>query len=145
MLQKQYLIRIKRSSLVFIKSGLKKKVILTYTKHALFILGRNISSNWAISKLKSSEKLEKSLAENQEVDKEGLSQDTQKENDSSNTQKKITKEKNNLRKQKIRKLHKIRKQKKRARIVIRNLAFQVFVMYCMYYEKYFFFNTFLNS
>ncbi|XP_018299989.1 RNA-binding protein 28 isoform X2 [Mycetomoellerius zeteki] len=88
-------------------------------------LGRNISSNWAISKLKSSEKLEKSLAENQEVDKEGLSQDTQKENDSSNTQKKITKEKNNLRKQKIRKLHKIRKQKKRARIVIRNLAFQI--------------------
>ncbi|XP_012061488.1 PREDICTED: RNA-binding protein 28 [Atta cephalotes] len=89
-------------------------------------LGRNINSNWAISKLKS-EKLEKYLAENQEIDKdEGSSQDTQKENDdSSNTQKKITKEKSNLRKQKIRKLHKMRKQKKRARIVIRNLAFQV--------------------
>ncbi|XP_018051317.1 PREDICTED: RNA-binding protein 28 isoform X2 [Atta colombica] len=89
-------------------------------------LGRNINSNWAISKLKS-EKLEKYLVENQEIDKdEGSSQDTQKENDdSSNTQKKITKEKSNLRKQKIRKLHKMRKQKKRARIVIRNLAFQV--------------------
>ncbi|KAG5321548.1 RBM28 protein, partial [Acromyrmex heyeri] len=90
-------------------------------------LGRNISTNWAISKLKFSEKLKKSLAENQEIDKdEGPSQDTQKENDdSSNTQKKIIKEKDNLRKQKIRKLHKMRKQKKRARIVIRNLAFQV--------------------
>ncbi|KYN22776.1 PREDICTED: RNA-binding protein 28 [Trachymyrmex cornetzi] len=90
-------------------------------------LGRNINSSWAISKLKFSEKLEKSLTENQEIDKdEGSSQDTQKENDdSNNTQKKITNEKNNLRKQKIRKLHKMRKQKKRARIVIRNLAFQV--------------------
>jgi len=105
-------------------------MILTYMKHALLILGRNINSNWAISKLKS-EKLEKNLAENQEIDKdEGSSQDTQKENDdSSNIQKKITKEKSNLRKQKIRKLHKMRKQKKRARIVIRNLAFQVLVIY----------------
>ncbi|KYN07053.1 PREDICTED: RNA-binding protein 28 [Cyphomyrmex costatus] len=89
-------------------------------------LGRNISSNWAISK--SCEKLEKSLAENQETDKdEGSFQDIQKENNNGSKTEKNIKMKTiyNLKKQKMRKLHKMRKQKKRARIVIRNLAFQV--------------------
>lgn len=96
----------------------------------MFVLGRNISSDWAMSKSKFCEKLEKGL-ENEETDKnEGQpSQDAQKaDNDSSNTQRKITKDRDNLKKQKRRKLLKMKKQKKRARIVIRNLAFQVFIM-----------------
>lgn len=93
----------------------------------MFVLGRNISSDWAISRSKFCEKLEKGLAGNQEridEDEEQPSQDTQKEDNSNNAQ--ITREKDNLKRQKRRKLHKTRKQKKRARIVIRNLPFQVF-------------------
>lgn len=100
-----------------------------YVQHALFVLGRNISSDWAISRSKFCEKLEKGFAGNQErigEDEEQPSQDTRKEDNSNNAQKKITREKDNLKRQKRRKLHKTRKQKKRARIVIRNLPFQVF-------------------
>lgn len=101
----------------------------------MFVLGRNITSDWAISKSKFCEKLDK-LAGNEEIhkDERQASQDAQKEDDdreSNNTRKKITKEKDNLKKQKRRKLLKMKKQKKRARIVIRNLAFQVFVMCIM--------------
>ncbi|CAL1689512.1 unnamed protein product [Lasius platythorax] len=91
-------------------------------------LGRTISSDWAIPKSKFCEKLEKGLSRNQETDKdEKQSQDAQEENneDKNTYKKKITKEKDNLNKQKRRKLQKMKKQKKRARIVIRNLAFQV--------------------
>lgn len=100
------------------------------------VLGRNISSDWAISKSKFYEKLEKNLTENQENNTDDRSsQDAQKEdNDVSKARKKIINEKDNLKKQKRRKIHKMRKQKKRARIVIRNLDFQVFVMH---YEKRF--------
>ncbi|XP_011257211.2 RNA-binding protein 28 [Camponotus floridanus] len=90
-------------------------------------LGRTISCNWAISKSKFREKLEKDLSGNQEVDKneKQLSQDAQKEENENNIQKKkFTKEKDNLNKLKKRKLQKMKKQKKRARIVIRNLSFQ---------------------
>lgn len=90
-------------------------------------LGRNINCDWAISKSKFCEKLEKGLAANQETDKdEGQpSQDAQEEDDGgSSTREKDTREKDNLKKQKRRKLYKMKKQKKRARIVIRNLAFQ---------------------
>lgn len=109
-------------------------MIFMYTI-CIFVLGRNITSDWAISKSKFCEKLEK-LARNEEIDKDErqVSQNAQKEDDnkkSDNTQKRITKEKDNLKKQKRRKLLKMKKQKKRARIVIRNLAFQVFVMYIM--------------
>lgn len=96
-------------------------------------IGRTISCNWAISKSKFREKLEKDLSGNQEVDKDEkqLSQDGQKEeNEDNNIQKKkFTKEKDNLNKQKRRKLQKMKKQKKRARIVIRNLSFQVCFIY----------------
>ncbi|KAL0117997.1 hypothetical protein PUN28_008993 [Cardiocondyla obscurior] len=90
-------------------------------------LGRNISSNWALSKSKFCEKLDKNLAENQKID-ENERQPFQNEhkdgNDSNDAQKKIT-DKDILKKQKRKKFNKIKKQKKRARIVIRNLAFQV--------------------
>lgn len=112
----------------------------------MFVLGRNISCDWAISKSKFCEKLEKGLAKNQETinderqqTEKQPSQDAQKEDDDSSAQKKIAKEKDNLKKQKRKKLYKMRKQKKRARIVIRNLPFQVFVMH---YERHFFFNSF---
>lgn len=105
----------------------------------LFILGRNISADWAISKSKFCEKFEKRLVGNQETDNDDRqpSQDAQKEDDDgSNVWKKIAKEKDNLKKQNRRKFHKVKKQKKRARIVIRNLDFQVFVMH---FGKRFFF------
>jgi len=130
MLQGQYLIPIKRSFLVFINffAALKNIILI-----CIFVLGRNINCDWAISKSKFCKKLEKDL-ENQETqenqeDKNGeqSSQDTQKEDN--DIQEKVRKEKDNLKKQKRRKLHKIKKQKKRARIVIRNLAFEVFIMY----------------
>lgn len=110
-------------------------------QHVVFV-GRNISSDWAISKSKFCEKLEKGLAGNQETDNNERqpSQNAQKEDDdNNNARKKVAKEKDNLKKQKRRKLYKIRKQKKRARIVIRNLTFQVSVMH---YERRFFFNIF---
>jgi len=123
MLQERYLIPIKRSFLVFINfSAALKSIILI----CIFVLGRNINCDWAISKSKFCEKLEKvCLVENQETDKnrEQSSEDTQKEDN--DIQEKVRKEKDNLKKQKRRRLHKIRKQKKRARIVIRNLAFEV--------------------
>lgn len=89
-------------------------------------LGRIINCHWAISKSKFCEKLDKDLSKNQEIDKdEKQSQDAQEKNEDDNTcKKKFTKE-NNLKKQKQRKLEKIKKQKKRARIVIRNLSFQI--------------------
>ncbi|KAL0117998.1 hypothetical protein PUN28_008993 [Cardiocondyla obscurior] len=93
----------------------------------IFVVGRNISSNWALSKSKFCEKLDKNLAENQKID-ENERQPFQNEhkdgNDSNDAQKKIT-DKDILKKQKRKKFNKIKKQKKRARIVIRNLAFQV--------------------
>jgi len=103
--------------------------------------GRNISSDWAISKSKFCEKLEKGLARNQETDnnEKQSSQNTQEEDDDNNdARKKNAKEKDNLKKQKRRKLYKIKKQKKRARIVIRNLAFQVSIIhYKRLFLKYF--------
>jgi len=126
MLQGRYLIPIKRSFLVFINffAALKSIILI-----CIFVLGRNINCDWAISKSKFCEKLEKVLVENQETDKnrEQSSQNSQKEDN--DIQEKVRKEKDNLKKQKRRKLHKIKKQKKRARIVIRNLAFEVFIMY----------------
>ncbi|KAL6258760.1 hypothetical protein P5V15_010708 [Pogonomyrmex californicus] len=90
-------------------------------------LGRKIKCDWAISKSKFCEKLEKDFAKDQEINKNEtqLSQDAQEESNDDSTQKKITKEKDILKKQKRRKFQKMKKQKKRARIVIRNLAFQV--------------------
>ncbi|KAL6426036.1 hypothetical protein ACFW04_008962 [Cataglyphis niger] len=92
-------------------------------------LGRTINCDWAISKSKFREKLEKNLSGNQETDKNEIqnSENVQKEDDKDSNihKKKFIKEKDNLKKQKRRKLQKMRKQKKRARIVIRNLSFQV--------------------
>lgn len=90
-------------------------------------LGRTISSDWAISKSKFYEKLKEGLAENLETDKdEGqTSQDAQEEDNDENSRKKIRKEKDNLKRQRKRKFDKMKKQKKRARIIIRNLDFQV--------------------
>ncbi|XP_029664594.1 RNA-binding protein 28 [Formica exsecta] len=92
-------------------------------------LGRIISCDWAIPKSKYREKLEKDLSGNQEIDKgeEQSSHDAQKEDNEDNNihKKKFTKEKDNLKKQKKRKFQKMKKQKKRARIVIRNLSFQI--------------------
>lgn len=96
-------------------------------------IGRIISCDWAIPKSKFREKLEKDLSGNQEIDKdeEQPSHDAQKEDNEDNNihKKKFTKEKDNLKKQKKRKFQKMKKQKKRARIVIRNLSFQVFILY----------------
>ncbi|XP_028047298.1 RNA-binding protein 28 isoform X2 [Monomorium pharaonis] len=90
-------------------------------------LGRTIHSDWAISKSKFCEKLEKDLAENYETDRDEQqsSQNVQEDDDGhTHTEKKIRK-KDNLKKQRRKKFLKMKKQKKRARIVIRNLAFQV--------------------
>lgn len=92
-------------------------------------LGRIINCNWAISKSKFREKLKEDFSGNQETDQNEKqpSQDAQEEDNEDNNvhKKKFTKEKDNLNKQKKRKLQKMKKQKKRARIVIRNLSFQV--------------------
>lgn len=134
MLQKQYLIPIKRNFLVFAELNFNflLKCDFDFNIILYIFIGRTISSDWAIPKSKFCEKLEKGLSRNQETDKdEKQSQDAQEENneDKNTYKKKITKEKDNLNKQKRRKLQKMKKQKKRARIVIRNLAFQVFILY----------------
>lgn len=116
-------------------------------------LGRTIYSDWAMSKSKFCEKLEKGLSGNQEANKsfryfssqaaqkgehvdgqdddsgehnehgEDGEHETHEEEDDSKISKK--KEKDDLKKQKRKKLLKKIKAKKRARIVIRNLSFQV--------------------
>lgn len=98
-------------------------------------LGRIINSDWAISKSKFCKKLEENLSGDQKSDEgeRGPSQerDIQGKNDESGNVHR--RKKDILKKQKQRKLQKMRKQKKRARIVIRNLSFQVFVSYYIYY------------
>jgi len=106
-------------------------------------LGRTIYSDWALSKSKFCEKLDRDFNRHQETNKNSgyfSSQDVQveehneqeehekhEEQDSIRTdQKKSIKEKDNLRKQKRKEFLKINKRKKRARIIIRNLSFQVY-------------------
>jgi hypothetical protein len=93
-----------------------------------------------LSKSKFCEKLDRGFNRNQETDKNSQyfsSEDVQVEEHNEHEEqgeqdsirmdtKKPTKEKDNLRKQKRKEFLKINKQKKRARIIIRNLSFQVY-------------------
>lgn len=98
----------------------------------LCLLGRLILSDWAISKSKFCRKLEVSLAKNEQSDKDDKhpSGDVEKGNVTVNTPRKVEiTSKNNFKKQKNEKLQKEKRQKKRARIIVRNLSFQVFVLF----------------
>lgn len=92
-------------------------------------LGRIINSDWAISKSKFCKRLEANLVGDRGIGETSISVDSHEKNKETNNA--VRKEKDTLKKQKRRKFQKMKKQKRRARIVIRNLSFQVIISYIM--------------
>lgn len=129
--RKRYLTQTRKNSKVTVhsvcKSSLRGKTFrypFIYTEN--IFSGRIISSSWAISKSKYCEKLKREATETvDDAEDRGTSEDVESSKKKPEQELDASQKEALIKKQERRKSSKEKSRKKRARIVIRNLAFHV--------------------